>query len=88
VITVDGSQTSTTNALKKTFNPIWNASFSLSVNPSSLLCIQIYDQKRFKRKGKGFLGLAKIPCERFIENVNRGQEGKSNELRVQSTIVV
>ncbi|RPA81827.1 HECT-domain-containing protein [Ascobolus immersus RN42] len=60
VITVDGEQTHTTSVIKKTLNPYWNESFEVSVNESSIVAIQVFDQKKFKKKDQGFLGVVNV----------------------------
>ncbi|KAJ3375809.1 E3 ubiquitin-protein ligase pub1 [Allomyces arbusculus] len=61
VVTVDGAQTQTTAVIKKTLNPYWNESFELEVTASSVIAVQIFDQKRFKRAGnQGFLGVVNV----------------------------
>jgi len=60
VITVDGEQTHTTTVIKKTLNPYWNESFDVNVTDSSIVAVQIFDQKKFKKKDQGFLGVINI----------------------------
>jgi len=60
VIMVDGDHTKTTTAIKRTLNPYWNESFDISVKDSSVVTVQIFDQKKFKRKDQGFLGVINI----------------------------
>lgn len=60
VITVDGSQTKTTKTTKKTLNPYWNESFKLNATEDSILVIQVFDQKKFKKKDQGFLGVVNV----------------------------
>ncbi|KAL1955975.1 hypothetical protein VTO42DRAFT_7875 [Malbranchea cinnamomea] len=60
VATVGGEQTHTTSVIKKTLNPYWNEMFDLRVNEDSILAIQIFDQKKFKKKDQGFLGVINI----------------------------
>jgi hypothetical protein len=76
VATVDESQTVTTNAARKNVNPVWNSSFTLQVRPTSLLCIKLFDQKRFKKRGQGFLGLVNISAGSFLERIIGGAEGE------------
>ena len=68
VLTVDGEQTKTTSVIKKTLNPYWNESFDVyvpvivslivrMVKESSIIAVQIFDQRKFKKKDQGFLGV-------------------------------
>ncbi|KAI0050068.1 ubiquitin-protein ligase [Auriscalpium vulgare] len=57
VITVDAEQTHTTSVIKKTLNPYWNESFDIMVKDSSVIAVQIFDQRKFKRRDQGFLGV-------------------------------
>jgi len=68
-LTVDGEQTKTTTVIKKTLNPYWNESFDVYVSSnsrilinslvkeSSIIAVQIFDQRKFKKKDQGFLGV-------------------------------
>ncbi|AAS51865.1 ADL055Cp [Eremothecium gossypii ATCC 10895] len=61
VLTIDGSQTKSTAAKKKTLNPYWNETFTFSgVTENSILTIQVFDQKKFKKKDQGFLGVINV----------------------------
>ncbi|EEQ88065.2 E3 ubiquitin-protein ligase hulA [Blastomyces dermatitidis ER-3] len=60
VATVGGEQTHTTSVIKKTLNPYWNEVFDLRVTEDSILAIQIFDQKKFKKKDQGFLGVINV----------------------------
>ncbi|KAH7376452.1 HECT-domain-containing protein [Plectosphaerella cucumerina] len=67
VITVNGDQTKTTAAQKRTLNPYWNESFDLNVNEDTILAVQVFDQKKFKKKDQGFLGVINIRIGDVIE---------------------
>ena len=58
VITVYGEQTHTTLSDKSTLNPFWNTMCRFVVFETSVLSVQIFDQKKFKKDGQGFLGVA------------------------------
>ncbi|KAK7043666.1 hypothetical protein VNI00_008277 [Paramarasmius palmivorus] len=60
VINVDAEQTYTTSVVKKTLSPYWNESFDISVKDSSVVSVQIFDHRKFKRKDQGFLGIVDI----------------------------
>ncbi|CDS12341.1 Putative E3 ubiquitin-protein ligase [Lichtheimia ramosa] len=60
VVTVDGEQTHTTTVMKKTLNPYWNESFDLQVTNQSVIAVQVFDQKKFKKKDQGFLGVINV----------------------------
>lgn len=67
VATINGEQTQTTGVIKKTLNPYWNESFDLRVTEDSILAIQIFDQKKFKKKDQGFLGVINVRIGGVIE---------------------
>ncbi|KAK4058731.1 E3 ubiquitin-protein ligase pub1 [Microbotryomycetes sp. JL221] len=75
VVTVDGEQTNTTTAIKKTLNPYWNESFDVNVKDSSVISVQIFDQKKFKKKDQGFLGVINIPVSSALD-LDLGGEGE------------
>ncbi|RDA87183.1 hypothetical protein CP532_4241 [Ophiocordyceps camponoti-leonardi (nom. inval.)] len=60
VATINGEQTKTTTVSKRTLNPYWNESFDFRVNEDSILAVQVFDQKKFKKKDQGFLGVINI----------------------------
>ncbi|KAL2115505.1 hypothetical protein VTJ04DRAFT_9760 [Mycothermus thermophilus] len=60
VATINGEQTKTTQVSKRTLSPYWNESFDFRVNEDSILAIQVFDQKKFKKKDQGFLGVINI----------------------------
>ncbi|KAJ3375850.1 hypothetical protein GGF31_003055 [Allomyces arbusculus] len=47
-VTVDGVQQSTTAIIRRTLNPYWNESFEIEVTPSSVITVQISDQRLVK----------------------------------------
>ncbi|KAK9320086.1 hypothetical protein V1517DRAFT_330433 [Lipomyces orientalis] len=81
VITVDGEQTHTTSVIRKTLNPYWNESFDVNVTESSIIAAQIFDQKKFKRKDQGFLGVINIRVGDIIDLSLGGEEMLTRELK-------
>ncbi|KAK4150712.1 E3 ubiquitin-protein ligase RSP5 [Chaetomidium leptoderma] len=69
VATINGEQTKTTQVSKRTLNPYWNESFDFKVNEDSILAVQVFDQKKFKKKDQGFLGVINIRVGDLIELV-------------------
>ncbi|KAJ7212062.1 hypothetical protein GGX14DRAFT_447230 [Mycena pura] len=66
VLTVDGEQTSTTAIVRKTLNPSWNEHFDVVVRESSMIAIEIFDHRKFKKRDQGFLGVINIPATEAI----------------------
>jgi len=60
VATINGEQTKTTTVSKRTLNPYWNESSDFRANEGSILAVQVFDQKKFKKKDQGFLGVINI----------------------------
>ncbi|KAF9114580.1 hypothetical protein BGX27_010463 [Mortierella sp. AM989] len=81
VITVDGDQTHTTTVMKKTLNPYWNESFEVNVTNKSILAVQIFDQKKFKKKDQGFLGTVNIQMGDVFDVTIGGDEMLTTELK-------
>ncbi|KAK3937896.1 hypothetical protein QBC46DRAFT_175009 [Diplogelasinospora grovesii] len=69
VATINGEQTKTTQVGKRTLNPYWNESFDFRVNEDSILAVQVFDQKKFKKKDQGFLGVINVRIGDVIELV-------------------
>ncbi|TDZ35874.1 E3 ubiquitin-protein ligase RSP5 [Colletotrichum sidae] len=67
VITANGDQTRTTSAQKRTLNPYWNESFDINANEDTILAVQVFDQKKFKKKDQGFLGVINVRVGDIIE---------------------
>lgn len=67
VVTVDGEQTHTTLSDKGTLNPFWNNMCRFVVFETSVLSVQIFDQKKFKKDGQGFLGVATFVVSAAID---------------------
>ncbi|CEQ39713.1 SPOSA6832_01271 [Sporobolomyces salmonicolor] len=69
--------------VQKTLNPYWNESFDVEVKDSSVLTVQIFDQKKFKKKDQGFLGVINIPVAQAVD-LDLGGEGEF--FRIQETL--
>ncbi|KAI1187360.1 HECT-domain-containing protein [Nemania serpens] len=67
VATVNGEQTRTTQVTKRTLNPYWNESFDFRATEDSILAVQVFDQKKFKKKDQGFLGVINVRIGDVIE---------------------
>ncbi|KAI0261684.1 C2 domain-containing protein [Russula aff. rugulosa BPL654] len=50
VIIVDSEQIHTTSVIKKTLNPYWNEHFDVTVKGSSVVTVQIFDQRKSSDK--------------------------------------
>ncbi|GAM82941.1 hypothetical protein ANO11243_009270 [Dothideomycetidae sp. 11243] len=74
VATINGEQTKTTGVIKKTLNPYWNESFDMKATDDSMLAVQIFDQKKFKKKDQGFLGVVNVRIGTVID-LDVGGEG-------------
>ncbi|KAF8497171.1 E3 ubiquitin-protein ligase pub1, partial [Russula emetica] len=74
VITVDSEQTHTTSVIKKTLNPYWNEHFDVTVKDSSVVAVQIFDQRKFKRRDQGFLGVVNIQVANYLDLELGGHE--------------
>lgn len=81
VITVDAEQTHTTSVIKKTLNPYWNESFDISVQDSSVVAVQIFDQRKFKRKDQGFLGVVNVRVSDVLDLELGGHEMLTLDLK-------
>ncbi|KAI1502638.1 HECT-domain-containing protein [Biscogniauxia marginata] len=67
VATLNGEQTKTTQVSKRTLNPYWNESFDFRANEDAILAVQVFDQKKFKKKDQGFLGVINVRIGDVIE---------------------
>ncbi|OCL12385.1 HECT-domain-containing protein [Glonium stellatum] len=81
VATVNGEQTRTTSVIKKTLNPYWNESFDMRVTEDSVLAVQIFDQKKFKKKDQGFLGVINVRVGSVIDLDAGGDEMLTRDLK-------
>ncbi|GAW19742.1 hypothetical protein ANO14919_092310 [Xylariales sp. No.14919] len=67
VATINGEQTRTTQVCKRTLNPYWNESFDFRATEDVILAVQVFDQKKFKKKDQGFLGVINVRIGDVIE---------------------
>ena len=87
---MDGEQTKTTPAIRKTLNPYWNESFDVyvlcslhrilifsMVKESSIIAVQIFDQRKFKKKDQGFLGVINCRVGELLD-LQLGGDGTYN----------
>ncbi|KIP12373.1 hypothetical protein PHLGIDRAFT_98357 [Phlebiopsis gigantea 11061_1 CR5-6] len=81
VITVDAEQTHTTSVIKKTLNPYWNESFDITVKDSSVIAVQIFDQRKFKKRDQGFLGVVNVRVADVIDLELGGHEMLTLDLK-------
>ncbi|OCH95191.1 HECT-domain-containing protein [Obba rivulosa] len=81
VITVDAEQTHTTSVIKKTLNPYWNESFDITVKDSSVIAVQIFDQRKFKKRDQGFLGVVNVRVTDVIDLEMGGHEMLTLDLK-------
>ncbi|KAH7085173.1 hypothetical protein BKA63DRAFT_12371 [Paraphoma chrysanthemicola] len=81
VATINGEQTKTTSVIKKTLNPYWNESFDMRVTEESVLAVQIFDQKKFKKKDQGFLGVINVRIGSVIDLDAGGDEMLTRDLK-------
>nr|ODN85521.1 E3 ubiquitin-protein ligase NEDD4 [Cryptococcus depauperatus CBS 7841] len=85
IVSVDSEQIHTTSVIKRTLNPYWNdvCSFPNSeVKDSSIVAVQIFDQRKFKRKqDQGFLGVINIKVSDVIDFELGGQEMLTKDLK-------
>ncbi|KAJ1922147.1 hypothetical protein H4219_000009 [Mycoemilia scoparia] len=81
VMTVDGEQTHTTSVMKRTLTPYWNESFIINARSSSVVAIQVFDQKKFKKKGQGFLGVINFQIGQHLNLSVPGEKTIHQELK-------
>ncbi|EEB09397.1 HECT-type ubiquitin-protein ligase E3 Pub1 [Schizosaccharomyces japonicus yFS275] len=84
VLTIDGEQTRTTKVVKKSLNPYWNESFDINVRPSSSILVRIFDQKRYKKKDQGFLGLVTFRVQEVVNLSSSRETLVTRQLRKSS----
>ncbi|KAI9788602.1 MAG: hypothetical protein M1833_002904 [Piccolia ochrophora] len=81
VATVGGEQTKTTSVIKRTVSPYWNESFDMKASDESILIVQIFDQKKFKKKDQGFLGVINVRVGSVIDLDIGGEEMVTRDLK-------
>ncbi|KAI9805560.1 MAG: hypothetical protein M1825_000811 [Sarcosagium campestre] len=81
VATVGGEQTKSTSVIKKTVSPYWNESFDMRASDESILIVQIFDQKKFKKKDQGFLGVINVRVGSVIDLDIGGEEMVTRDLK-------
>ncbi|KAG8858513.1 hypothetical protein FRB96_005184 [Tulasnella sp. 330] len=81
VITVDAEQTHSTSVIKRTLNPYWNENFDITVKDSSVIAVQIFDQRKFKRRDQGFLGVVNVRVSEVIDLELGGHEMLTLDLK-------
>lgn len=78
VVTIDGDQTHTTLPDHSTLDPFWNTLCRFVAFESSVVAVQVFDQKRFKKDGQGFLGVANFIVSSVIA-LNQGPRQSNPE---------
>ncbi|KZT60479.1 HECT-domain-containing protein [Calocera cornea HHB12733] len=81
VISVDGQAVHNTSVFRKSLNPYWNESFDLDVKENSSLSVQIFDERKFKKRDQGFLGLVLIRLDEVFDWASGHQEMLTLELK-------
>ncbi|EIW81058.1 HECT-domain-containing protein [Coniophora puteana RWD-64-598 SS2] len=71
VVSVDSSQTYTTQTVKKSLNPSWNQPFDVAIRASSTITIQVFNQKRFRQRDQGFLGLIRLSGSEALQHASQ-----------------
>ncbi|KAF8895481.1 hypothetical protein BD779DRAFT_1499760 [Infundibulicybe gibba] len=88
VLTVDGEQTSTTAIIRRSLSPSWNEHFDVTVRQSSMVAIQIFDHRKFKKRDQGFLGVINIPASEAISYALNNQGMITRDLTMSSNNLV
>jgi E3 ubiquitin-protein ligase NEDD4 len=74
--------------MRKTLNPYWNETFELTATPSSVIAVQIFDQRKFKRKDQGFLGVINVQMSSVFDLQVGGDEILTLDLTKSTVNVV
>ncbi|KAJ1342283.1 hypothetical protein BSLG_003206 [Batrachochytrium salamandrivorans] len=86
VVTIDGEQTRSTLVIKRTLNPYWNQSFDLLLRNESVITVQIFDQRKWKKdKNQGFLGVINVQMGSIFNVQAAGDEMLTVELKKSSS---
>ena len=56
------------------------------MNEASILAVQVFDQKKFKKKDQGFLGVINIRIGDAMPEISPEAEGKSNSPQHQTNL--
>ncbi|KAJ9059430.1 E3 ubiquitin-protein ligase pub1 [Entomophthora muscae] len=65
--------------MKRTLNPTWNQTFTL------VIAVQVFDQKKFKKKDQGFLGVVNLQVKDYFDVNIGGNETFTLNLRKSNT---
>ncbi|KAF7298971.1 E3 ubiquitin-protein ligase [Mycena indigotica] len=84
VLTCDGEQTNNTAIVRKTLSPAWNEHFDIVARESSMIAIEIFDHRKFKKPNQGFLGVINIPATDAITAANSQTEFITRDLTMSS----
>ncbi|KAF9475646.1 HECT-domain-containing protein [Pholiota conissans] len=84
VLTVDGEQTSTTAIYRRSLSPTWNETFDVKVRQSSMIAIQIFDHRKFKKRDQGFLGVYNISAAEALQIASNQQGLIQRDLTMSS----
>lgn len=85
VLTVDGEQTSSTGVARKTLSPTWSENFDVNVKSSSMIAIQVFDHRKFKKRDQGFLGVINIPAAEAISYATNNHDILTRDLTMNSS---
>lgn len=85
VLTVDGEQTSSTGVARKTLSPTWSENFDVTVHSSSMIAIQVFDYRKFKKRDQGFLGVINVPASEAITYATNNHDILTRDLTMNSS---
>ncbi|KAM7215296.1 hypothetical protein V8F06_009347, partial [Rhypophila decipiens] len=74
VLKINGSQVGKTMTKRRTINPDWVEEFVITVDENSILELEVFDEKKNRTEGQGFLGRISLRIGDVIEL--RGADGK------------
>ncbi|KAH9967964.1 hypothetical protein BC827DRAFT_460325 [Russula dissimulans] len=81
VLTVDSDQVYTTRPVKKTLCPCWNEPFDVMVKEFSEVVVQVFDQRKFKRRDQGLMGIVNFNVTSYLDIELNGREMVQLELK-------